>query len=470
MKNVIKKVRSTISRYNMMSPGDLVVIAVSGGPDSVCLLDILCKLKEELGIGIVVAHFNHGLRPEQDEHETRFVERMAVSLHLPFESERADPVVLKEKGSLEERARDARYQFLLQVKHKVSAQKIALGHNLNDQAETVFMRLLRGSGPSGLAGIPPNRDNEIVRPLIEVARSEIEFYLSQEELKYVIDSSNLKTSYLRNRIRLELLPELKKYQPRIVELLGQTAEIVRSEDELLLSHARAWIKKHSEVDHGKVVIPLAAFTSLPDALKKRVIRFALRMTGGNLRRVNMRHITAIKAVAEAERPQSKVDLPNGVVMKRVYQRLVFSKMENSRVTDFFHYIEGPGTHELENTGYDVLIEELEKEKLQDLKGSPWTAFVDADLVNYPLVVRNVRKGDRFIPFGMNGHKKIKDFFMDLKIPSEERRRIPIIAYKDNIVWVCGLRLDDRFKVKPNTRRFLKITFHKKVSKSKEQEN
>jgi tRNA(Ile)-lysidine synthase len=464
VKKTIGQVRHTISKYNMITPGDLVVIAVSGGPDSVCLLDILFKLMEELGIGIVVAHFNHGLRPDQDEYETRFVERMAMSLNVPFESKRADQSMFTEKGSLEERARNARFQFLWQVKRKVSAQKIAIGHNLNDQAETVLMRLLRGSGPSGLAGIPPNRDDEIVRPLIEVARSEIESYLSHGGLSYVTDASNLRASYLRNRIRLELLPELRKYQPRIVELLGQTAEIMRSEEKLLVSTARTWIEEQSETDGSKIFIPLTAFARLPGALKNHVIRVVLRMSAGNLRRINLRHIAAINHIAMGDRPQSKVDLPNDLVVRRVYDRLVFSKMENTQITNFFHFIEGPGTHELENLRYTVSIKELENRELPDMKGSPWTAFVDADLIKYPLVIRNFRKGDRFIPFGMRGHRKLKDFFMDLKIPSEERARIPIMAYKDTIIWVCGLRLDDRFKVKPDTRKVLKVTFDEDISK------
>ncbi len=458
VKKTIEQVRHTISKYNMITPGDLVVVAVSGGPDSVCLLDILCKLKEELGIGIVVAHFNHGLRPDQDEYETRFVERMAMSFNVPFESKRAEPGMFTEKGSLEERARNARYQFLGQVKRKVSGQRIAIGHNLNDQAETVIMRLLRGSGPSGLAGIPPNRDDEIVRPLIEVARSEIESYLSHGGLNYVTDASNLRTGYLRNRIRLKLLPELRKYQPRIVELLGQTAEIMRSEEKLLVSNARTWIEEQSETDGSKIFIPLPAFTRLPDALKNHVIRVALRMTCGNLRRVNLRHIAAVKNIAMGERPHSNVDLPNDLIVRRVYDRLVFSKMEKTQITDFFHYIKGPGIHELENLRYTISIKELENEELPDMKGSPWTAFLDADLIKYPLVVRNFRKGDRFIPFGMRGHKKLKDFFMDLKIPTEERVRIPIMAYEDNIIWVCGLRLDDRFRIRPDTRRVLKVAF------------
>ena len=447
----------------MIGPGELVVVAVSGGPDSVCLLDILCKLKEELGIGIVVAHFDHGLRPDEDEHETRFVESMAISFGLPFETKRAGLGMRTEKGSLEERARNARYQFLWQVRRKVSAKKIAIGHNLNDQAETVLMRLLRGSGPSGLAGIPPNRDDGIVRPLIEVTRSEIESYLAQRPLNYVTDSSNLRTSYLRNRIRLELLPELRKYQPRIVELLGQTAEIMRSDEKWLESNARAWIEEQSEKEDNRIYIPLPAFTRLPDALRNLVIRVALWRTGGNLRRVNFRHIAAVNDIAMGERPQAQVDLPNDLIVKRVYDRLVFTKMQSAQIEDFCHFLEGPGTYELETLRYTVSLKEMENRELPDMKGSPWTAFLDADRINYPLVIRNFREGDRFIPFGMSGHRKLKDFFIDLKIPSEARARVPIMTYQNNIIWVCGLRIDDRYKVTPDTRKVLKVTFDENMS-------
>lgn len=221
MNQSIKKVKNTISRYGMIRFGDRVVVAVSGGVDSVCLLDVLDKLRDELGVELFVAHFDHGLRPDDDEAETRFVKSLAASLDLPFETKKAFPSMLTGAGPLEERARNARYRFLEEVKEKFSAQKIAVGHNLNDQAETVFMRLLRGSGTSGLAGIPPVRDGHIIRPLIEISREEILTYIEQRGIKYLTDPSNFKTRFLRNRIRLELLPNLKQIQPRIIELLGR---------------------------------------------------------------------------------------------------------------------------------------------------------------------------------------------------------------------------------------------------------
>jgi tRNA(Ile)-lysidine synthase len=203
IKDTIKKVKRTISRHQMLTPGDLCIVAVSGGADSVCLLDILYGLKEDLGIKLVVAHFNHGLREGEDEEETQFVQDLAFFMDLPFETEKASFLVDEAPGSVEEKARDARYAFMENVRKSLSGQKIALGHHLNDQAETILMRFLRGSGPSGLAGIPPFREKTIVRPLIEIKQDEIESYLKARDLTWIIDSSNLQTDYLRNKIRLD---------------------------------------------------------------------------------------------------------------------------------------------------------------------------------------------------------------------------------------------------------------------------
>ncbi len=220
VKKIVKKVENTITGYRMLERGDRVIVAVSGGADSVCLLDILFTLKEILGIELVVAHFDHGLRPDEDEYETDFVKSLAESFDCNFTTKKTARSLTPGSASLEEKARDIRYRFLNEVKAQFSAQKIATGHNLNDQAETVLMRLLRGSGSSGLSGIPPVRDTHIIRPLIEVTRNEIESYLSSKGLRHITDSSNFETKHLRNEIRLNLLPQLEKYQPKIVEILA----------------------------------------------------------------------------------------------------------------------------------------------------------------------------------------------------------------------------------------------------------
>jgi len=457
----IKKVKGIISKYNMIRPGDRVVVAVSGGPDSVCLLDILHELKDDLRIKLFVAHFDHGLRPGEDDAETRFVGSLAASLSLPAETKKAPPGIGSGEGPLEEKARHARYRFFEEVKEKFSAQKIAVGHSLNDQAETVLMRLLRGSGLSGLAGIPPCRDNKVIRPLIEMTREEIMAYVKKKNLNYVTDPSNSETRFLRNKIRLEFLPRFKEIQPRIIERLGQTAEIMRRDDEWMEAETENWVKRTAEIGaDNKVIFPLSLFIPLPEALKYRVIRYALRETGGTLRRISLRHIEAINSVANGDKPQTRINLPNGLIIKRIYDVLLFKRGEERPFKAFSYTLDGPGTFRLEALESTISLEETGKVKLSDMRASPWTAFLNPDHITYPLIIRSFRSGDRFIPFGMSGHKKLKDFFMDLKIPAKERARIPILTQNDIPVWICGFRIDDRFKVTADTKKVLKVTFRR----------
>ena len=459
VRDIINKVDNTISKYRMIRHGDRVIVAVSGGVDSVCLLDVLHRLKELLGIELVVAHFDHGLRPGEDTSETEFVKSLAASFDCDFVTKKADPDLRPETASLEERARDLRYRFLKEVKDQFSAQKIALGHNLNDQAETVLMRLLRGSGPSGLSGIPPVRDTHIIRPLIEVTRSQIESYLSNSGLTHITDSSNSETRYVRNEIRLNLLPQLEKYQPKIVEILGRTAAIMREENTWLEAKATRWLRKWAEKDsNGEIVLPLIRFKGLPELLQNHVIRQALKRKGRSLRRISLSNIDAIKRIATGSKPQAEITLPNMLVVKKVYDRLVFSKSKSEPPKRFCYVIDKPGAFDLETLGGAIQLEEVERKALVKLKTSAWTACLDADRITYPLMLRNFRPGDRFVPLGMTGHKKLKSFFIDMKIPSHVRARIPILTQRNKPIWICGLRIDDRFKVSSNTRRVLRVTF------------
>ena len=455
---ILKKVKATISRYEMIQPGDLVVVAVSGGPDSVCLLHILHTLRKELEINLLVAHYDHGLRPGEDASETRFVTSLAESMGVPFETEKARSLIRRRTPSLEEAARNARYRFLEKVRRGHDAQKIALAHQLNDQAETVLMRMLRGSGPSGLGGIPPCRDQMIVRPLIEVGRKEIEAYIKAKKLSYVVDSSNLQASFLRNRIRLELFPLLEQYQPRLAERLAETAEILRMEDEYLEQIVTAWVDGESDTSpDGEVSISLQAFLDLPLPLKRRAVRQLIERVKKNLRRIGSEHVHSVLTMAEGEKPQATLDLPGKLCVQRTYERLVFKSSSPAKHVAFNYAIRKPGVFPLKEIGRTLSLEEIRVTGPQRPKTTPWTAHVDAEKVRFPLRVRNFRPGDRFVPLGMKGHKKIKDFFVDRKVPTAERHATPIVFSEDTPVWICGYRMDDRFKVAPETKKVLKIT-------------
>ncbi len=458
VEGTIRKVKTTIARNGMIHSGDVVIVAVSGGVDSVCLLDILSELQTELGIELVVAHFDHGLRPAEDEMETRFVRDLAVRMKLPFEVEKGALHGVGGAASLEEKARDARYAFLQSVRKKHHAQKIAVGHNLNDQAETVLMRLLRGSSPTGLAGIPPHRDKILIRPLLETRRKEIEIYAEARELRYVTDSSNLETTHLRNKIRLELIPALRTYQPRLVEHLGRLSSDLRSDGEYLEATAEAWIEREAQRDHrGDISVSISSFLRCPEPVRRRVTRRLLIRVKKTHRRVGRSHIASIEALARGDRPQGALSLPHGIRVRRAYDRLILTKQAQQKPRPFHLSLEGPGEFYLEETGRRLTIEEISADSRLNFSDPTWVGYLDADKVPFPLILRSPKPGDRFMPLGMVGHRKLKDFFIDLKVPSQERAKTPILVRGATPVCVCGHRIDEKFKVTPRTERILKIT-------------
>jgi tRNA(Ile)-lysidine synthase len=455
---IIKKVRNTIFRYGMIHPGDLIIVAVSGGPDSVCLLHILYDLKDELKFGLVVAHYEHGLRPNEDESETTFVRRLAASMNLPYETDKAVALHKAEIASIEEKARDARYAFLEEVMQRLNAQKIAVGHNLNDQAETVIMRLLRGSSLPGLSGIPPYRDHKIIRPLIQIQRKEILSYLSSRDLSFVLDSSNLETRFLRNEIRLKLMPLLRTYQPRLIEHLGYLAQDLRDEDRYLAQQVEDWVLRNADLKpNGDVIIPVSAFVRLPRPIRSRVTRQILKKIKKNLRRIDRVHIVGVYNMATNPKPQSSLRLPEGFTIKKRYDRLIFSGGLEKASGDFHYLLDGPGTIYIREIARSLSLFELKPEKVLNREESSWISYFDADKLSYPLIVRNFKPGDRFVPLGMTGHKKVKDFFVDLKIPSEMRQSTPLLLTGDTLIWICGYRIDERYKVTPDTKKILKAT-------------
>lgn len=453
-----RKVMATISRYEMVLPGDRLIVAVSGGPDSVCLLDILFVLGSELGTSLVMAHYDHGLRPEEDESETHFVLHLAQSRGIPFETEKAPAFSVESKRHNEEALRNMRYTFLEKVREKYQAQKIALGHHLNDQAETVLMRLLRGSGPAGLGGIPPCRENRYIRPLIEMERMEIEAYLKERGISYVTDSSNLRTDYLRNQVRLALIPALQGYQPQLLRHLGEMAEILREDSAYLEGKAQEWVIAMSEqFSHGSISIPIPPFMALHPSLGSRVMRNLIRRVKGDLRRISRRHLKAILDLAIGKKSQGSLNLPNGLVIRKIYDHLHLSIETRKADMSFCHSLIGPGRYFIQEIPATLLIEEIARPAILRFPDSLLTAHLDAQKLPFPLVVRNYRPGDRFSPLGMKGQKKVKDFFVDQKVPMDLRRRTPMIISNGVAVWICGYRIDDRFKVTPETGKILRLT-------------
>lgn len=464
---MLKKIQNTIDKYKMLQSGDKVVVAVSGGPDSLVLLHVLYNLRQHYNIELLVAHYNHLLRQDARQ-DAAFVGALADKLKLPFYLGEGNVAqyAQENKLSIQVAARDLRYRFLDRIVTETMSQKLALAHQLDDQGETVVMHFLRGPSPRGLAGIPPVR-GKIIRPLIEVSRREIEQYLEDNHLTAVIDASNYKKIYLRNRVRLELMPVLKKYNPNLVAGLSQGAEIFREEDRYLEEETdRRWAKL-SSWKQGELMVDYQGYHELPLALKRRLLRKCFQEIAGQAQDLSFPQVERVAAWLENPAAGKRLQWPEGVRIRFSGEKIIFFKEKTGcsapEARSFAFTLEEPGQLVLPQG--KLLVERVDKalaSKEQLAKIGPWSVMVDGDKVAFPLTIRTRKPGDRFFPLGLGGSKKLKDFFIDLKIPSEARDRVPIVvSASGEIIWVVGLRLDERFKVTDETHNLLCFSYKRK---------
>jgi tRNA(Ile)-lysidine synthase len=460
---IIKNVLGTIEKYSMLRKGDRVLIGVSGGPDSIALLHILLRLKDEYELKLKVGHLNHGLRGEESDRDERFVKNLCKQLKIKCYTKRLKKGELESaKGvSPEESARRARYKYFEWLSKKLKCNRIALGHTADDQAETVLMRFVRGSGLRGLGGIPPVRKNGlIIRPLINLWRKEIEEFLEKEKILFVIDSTNESMKFLRNRLRQELIPYIEKnFNPNIKECLVRMGELFRYDEELLSEFLRTG-KNFYEITGDKININLKIFKKLSEPAQLRVIRRAIEEFLGDLRHFQKVHFNDILKIAMGKKPNVKIVLPRDLIAIREYSKLSICYNKNGELMNKFKVkLKINGKTLISALKSTIESEVISRNEVKTLNVSCNMALLDFDKLKKPLVVRTYEHGDRFIPLGSSGSKKLKDFFIDLKIPLEERYRTPILVSNDRIAWVAGLRIDDRFKVTEETKRILRLKIH-----------
>ncbi len=439
---MLARVKKTIKKYDMLRPGDRVVLGVSGGADSVGLLHILYGLRE-YGLDLIVAHLNHGIRGVEAERDALFVEQIASSMKLKFEFGTVNtPAHRKETGlSLEDAARELRYEFFRNVCRKHNAGKIATAHTLNDQAETVMMRLLRGSGLTGLSGIPPVSDGLIIRPLIETSRSDIEEYLESKGIEWIEDSTNKLRTLLRNKVRLDLLPELESYNPQIKETLARTSDILRAADDYLRKEGEKGFRRVFTKNKSELSGDLKKYKRLHEALRLSVLRVALEESKKNLKNISYVHLVSADELLMSETPSGESEFPEGTVVAKGHESfLVTTKSLLAR--KFSYSIPSAGKWKFDE--FEVDIEKVKADTLEE--ESEYTAYFDPDSVEFPIEVRSFKPGDRFIPLGMKSSKKVKDYFIDRKVPRFLRKRIPIFISKGEIMWLGGFRMGERFKV------------------------
>ena len=470
-KKILRTVEQTVDTYRMVRAGDTVLVAVSGGPDSVALVHILLTLAPKFSFQVAMAHLNHCLRKNESARDEAFVVSLAERLKLPAHVDKQDVRRYQKRHnlSLEEAARQVRYRFYGDIAARFGYDKIALGHHSDDNAELVLMYLLRGSGPLGLSGIPPMRDNTIIRPLINLKRLDIMNYISAKELEYVVDSSNRDSQFLRNKIRNRLIPEIKdEYNPKLIDSLNRLASVLGAEEE--------WIERLIQPIYKKTVVfekqnrlglEVDELNKEPIAVQRRLIRKAILQVKGNLRRVAFTHVEAAVRLARNGPPSGMLDLPDQIRICRDQDVLLISKELQKQI----HPVAGPLSskglryaYELPKPGEIVIKEADLKIRFSEISVAheyDWrhsghrVALFDMDKVRFPLAIRNFCPGDRFSPLGMRGTQKLKKFFIDHKVSRTERTKCPIVLSQNKIIWVVGHRLDNSVKIEPQTRRVLK---------------
>ena len=448
------KVLRTIRREGLLAKSDRILAACSGGADSTCMLLILHALRNEWGWDLAVAHFNHRLRREADEDEG-FARELAGELGLPFYVGAGDVADWARSRGLnqEEAGRALRYVFLEETAQAISAEKIATAHTMDDQAETVLMRLLRGSGRGGLTGIPPKRGTSVVRPLLQVTRSEVEAYLAEQGRDYRCDSSNRDRRYLRNRVRLELLPYLRtRFDPHILPRLGRLADILRAEEEWIEIQVEAQAAGILNAAGASWTLDLPKLQSLPLALQRRMVRLFLTRLRGDLRHIDYEDVDTILNLGEGR----EFTLERGRILRRRGGLVELRPRPSPRLTYRLTW-DGTAPLELEDLGISLSGEFLAG---RDLKGvrqdDRRAALLDAEGLHFPLTVRSRVEGDRYRPLGAPGRSKLKEIFRAKGIAPDQRDRHPVVVSRGNIVWVLGLPVAEANKVGKDTSRVFVI--------------
>jgi tRNA(Ile)-lysidine synthase len=495
------KVIDFIERHSLVSPGDRVVVGVSGGADSVCLLHVLAKWREGLGMKLHIAHLNHQLRGVESEADANYVSDLAGSLGIPVTIDRQDVADyrLGKNLSVEEAARELRYAFFARVAGEVGANQIAIGHTRDDQVETILMHILRGTGVTGLCGLAPcspmaydsqgrswpasplslrvKRSNLlVVRPLLDISREETTSYCQEHQLDPRIDSSNVSLSFFRNRIRLKLLPQLRQYNPSVDQALLRLADIAKESSVFIEQQASVLWDEVARQENNAIYLDRKQIANLLIALQRQLLRTTVTRLTGDTRDIEASHIEAARSLLD--KPVGKtISLPHGIICKGGYDEIVIASPPSVISSEAWQsqlppcpFPPLPGEFPLKVPGNTVfpgwkviasIIRGREDSLSNTSEGTYRSNLVaDFDLHNTgtELFIRQRQPGDRFQPLGMDMPKKLQEFMVDAKIPRSWRGRIPIVCSPQQIIWVVGWRIDDRGKVTEASKEILRLEF------------
>jgi tRNA(Ile)-lysidine synthase len=491
---LVQKVAEFCHKNSLLANQDTIVIGVSGGPDSLCLLHLLETLRPQFNLTLVIAHLNHQLRGADAQADEAFVRKIAAQRqHLLFtETIEVATRAGQRKQSLEEAARQLRYAFLWRVAGEVKAQKVAVGHNADDQVETVLMHFLRGTGMAGLRGMLPGMElahlrlhpddlaalpalssPQLIRPLLETPRSEIEAYCQEHQLEPRQDFSNQDTTFFRNRLRHELIPALETYNPNIRQTLRRTAKVMAAEVEFLHDHlAQVWQAVVRSESEDQIELDLSSWRGLPLALKRATLRRAVQMLRHGLRDINFEHIESAIGVVEKGNTGAKATLPQGLMLTLSYETFLIAPAtapDEAALVDQPQLLYPqalrlslPGVTPLPETSWQLRADFLTPEQLNPERLGQidrWEVYLDAGSIGSDLSLRPRRPGDTFAPLGLGGHtQKVNEFMINKKIPVAWRKSIPLLVSAGQILWICGYTLDERARIRSTTTRILHLKF------------
>ena len=500
--SVTDRVRDILDRHAALAAGEILVLGVSGGPDSLCLLHVIKRLAPALGIALHVGHLDHGIRGGEAEEDARYVTAICEAWDIPCTLERADvPALARAKGlAIEEAARRARYAFLADLARELGSSAVAVAHNADDQVETVLMHLLRGSGLAGLRGMRPSSwvdemrlvegaarapRMRLLRPLLYVWRAEIEAYCLAYGLRPRYDRSNLDLTYYRNRLRHELIPTLETYNPNIRAVLRRTAEVVAADYELLRQQLEeAWtqvvVLDRSSGESGEryIVYDLPTLRTLPLGMQRSLVREGIHRLRRTLRNINWVHIDNAIGVLQDGHTGAVATLPQGLVIRLDYEQAIMADAEQvilapTRPHLWAEPLAVPMAGEVmlprssdaapaddEWVLRTAMCERAALSAAPEENRDPYVAYLDADRLQQPLSLRTRREGDAFYPLGLGHQQKLRDFMVNCKLPRHERATSPLLACGDEIVWVVGWRIDARYAVSEQTERVLVVRLHR----------
>ncbi len=447
--------RRALSDFAMLAAGDRVLVAVSGGQDSVALLALLSDLPADHQVDLVVGHYNHGLRPEAAAEE-QFVVDLGERFGCRVVTGSGDVGAYAQENelNLEAAGRELRYGFLREQAKATGCNKIVLGHTASDVAETLLMNLLRGAGIDGLASIAPVRDN-MIRPLVYVSRDQTAEYCDARELAFCLDSSNLNTDqFHRNHIRHHLLPALERdYGPGVQQALLRAALAVRDELDWTEAHVRQALTDCQTAEDAAVSLLVSTAAQLPAGLLHRVLRLACTEANLDIRAFGWEHWQGMAKIIYGEAGSGQISLPQGLVARRQYERFFVEQASEaaSETPEVFKLaLKMPGKTKLPD-GRFVSISRKESAPTQFPAADAPSAVLDADAAGAELYVRPVRRGDRFRPLGMSGTKKVSEFLIDEKVPADRRGSVlAVVDSNDETLWLVGYRISQVAAIGPET--------------------